>query len=425
MKKSSVIIAVLVFLIAGLYICYNIYLGSVSNIDTTYAVMSQADNSVKTDCFIVRDEYHSSGKSNSAIITNSGNGIYIPYVSDGSRVAAGDIIALFFSSEENAKAYREKKFLEETLDYYNKLQSQSVLTTLDVDKLEKSINENIVLLTSSIEDNNFGSAAYTLSTLKYDISAKKIATGEKIDFSEQIKTLNSQIKSLSSRAGSYSAIRADFPGCFISSVDGYETCADYSRAQHLNVSEIDSLLSTEPNEVSPNTIGKLIDEYNWYAVCKVPKSSLEKINIGNKVVADFENTNVSKLQMTVASVSPVSDGYASVVLVSNEMNSDIAHLRKEKIHIIVDSFEGIKVPREAIRSSTHPDEAITDETGSSGNLCVYILYGQVIRQRNIRVLYFGQDYAIVEKETDNSDALKLYDRIITKGRNLYDGKIIN
>lgn len=423
MKNKWALLYVAVFVFIAAYAAYNLYLRSISDIDTQYAVLAETYSTVDTECFVIRDENHGEGK-NTAIIKNSGKGVYIPYVEDGSRVASGDIIALFFSSEKSAKAYREKQILSRTLDYYKKLQNQTTLSTLDIDKLEKTINDNLISYISACENNNYSSVSEILDTLKYDISSKKIATGEKIDFSVEISSLESQISELSKSSDNYTAIRAQFPGCYISTVDGFESSADYTEVSSLTVNGVNSLLRSEPSKVSSSAIGKIIDEYNWYAVCNIPKDSLEKLYIGKKVLVTFENTNVSLTDMEVYSISPVTDGYSSVVLVSNMMSPDIALLRKEKIKIVIDEFEGLKVPREAIRNAETSDTANASDIAQSQNLGVYIRYGQVVRFRKIDVIYFGDDYAIVSRNTESSDSLKLYDMIITKGRNLYDGKII-
>lgn len=423
MKNKWALLYVAVFVFIAAYAAYNLYLRSISDIDTQYAVLAETYSTVDTECFVIRDENHGEGK-NTAIIKNSGKGVYIPYVEDGSRVASGDIIALFFSSEKSAKAYREKQILSRTLDYYKKLQNQTTLSTLDIDKLEKTINDNLISYISACENNNYSSVSEILDTLKYDISSKKIATGEKIDFSVEISSLESQISELSKSSDNYTAIRAQFPGCYISTVDGFESAADYSKVSSLTVNEVNSLIESEPSKVSSSAIGKIIDEYNWYAVCNIPKDSLEKLYIGKKVLVTFENTNVNLTNMEVYSISPVTDGYSSVVLVSNMMSPDIALLRKAKIKIVIDEFEGLKVPREAIRNAETSDTADASDISQPQNLGVYILYGQVVRFRKIDVIYFGDDYAIVSRNTESSDSLKLYDMIITKGRNLYDGKII-
>lgn len=424
MKKSSLIFLIIITLFIGAYTAYNIYLRTLSDFETQYAVLSNEYETVEADCFVVRDENQGDGKNNRAIIKNSGQGVYIPYVEDGSRVAAGDTIALFFTSEDDAMSYREEKSLKESLDYYKKLQNQSVMSTLDVDKLEKTVNDNITSMVSQIEKNDYTSVFDIVSELKYDISAKKIATGKATDFSKQINSIEKKIKKLSVRGDSYKAIKAPFPGCYISSVDGFESAIDYKKVSDITCEKLKDILKSDVSKVSDSCIGKIISGYNWYAVCNLPKSSLEKISVGKSVYVSFADTNVSLIEMKVSSVSPISGGEAAVILSSNRMDSDIAVLRKEKIRIILDEFEGLKIPREAVRNSEEPESFNTEADLKGKNLGVYIQYGQVVRFRKINVIYYGDNFVIAERETENQDALKLYDMIITKGRNLYDGKLI-
>ena len=42
----------------------------------------------------------------------------------------------------------------------------------------------------------------------------------------------------------------------------------------------------------------------------------------------------------------------------------------------------------------------------------------------VNVIYSDDDYMICEKQTDDEKVLRLYDEVIVKGKNLYDGKIV-
>ena len=54
---------------------------------------------------------------------------------------------------------------------------------------------------------------------------------------------------------------------------------------------------------------------------------------------------------------------------------------------------------------------------------VFILHGSTLEFRKINVIYWGEDYIICSQEPDD-DYLKLYDRIVTEGKDLYDGKVV-
>ena len=72
-----------------------------------------------------------------------------------------------------------------------------------------------------------------------------------------------------------------------------------------------------------------------------------------------------------------------------------------------------------MRSAESPESDNTADINDKEKLGVYIVYGQLIKFRKIEVLFFGDDFVVAKRDTESSDALKLYDKIITKGRNIY------
>ena len=40
------------------------------------------------------------------------------------------------------------------------------------------------------------------------------------------------------------------------------------------------------------------------------------------------------------------------------------------------------------------------------------------------MLFSNDSYMICEKQTDDENVLRLYDEVVTRGKNLYDGKIV-
>ena len=128
--------------------------------------------------------------------------------------------------------------------------------------------------------------------------------------------------------------------------------------------------------------------------------------------------------MTVASITTENGETAGVVLKSGLMNSEIANLRKEKIVVTLKEYSGLKIPKEAVRKEI---KTVKNNDGTEAEkevMGVYILYGQVVRFRTINALYSDADYVIAENDTEDKGSISLYDMIITKGRELYDGKIV-
>ncbi len=128
--------------------------------------------------------------------------------------------------------------------------------------------------------------------------------------------------------------------------------------------------------------------------------------------------------MTVHSISEAIDDKCAVVLKGNLMNKDIAALRKEKIQIITETYSGLKVPEQALRRVETETENDDGKKETEKVLGVYVLYGQVVRFRRIDILQSCGDYVVADVSEKSKGEIALNDMIITKGRNLYDGKVV-
>ena len=85
--------------------------------------------------------------------------------------------------------------------------------------------------------------------------------------------------------------------------------------------------------------------------------------------------------------------------------------------VVKSQYEGLKVSKKALRF-------IEDKEGNQQQ-GVYVVIGMQMDFVPVKILYFGEDFVICEKQTSNEQRVrKLYDNVIVKGRNLYDGKII-
>ena len=115
---------------------------------------------------------------------------------------------------------------------------------------------------------------------------------------------------------------------------------------------------------------------------------------------------------TVESINRGSKGEEAAVVFSCEnMNSELAGMRNISFNIINKTYSGLRVSSKALR--------VKGKTKG-----VYVLSGQEVKFRKVTVLYSGESFIICQKETDGDDRLKLYDEVVTEGKNLYDGKVV-
>ena len=66
-----------------------------------------------------------------------------------------------------------------------------------------------------------------------------------------------------------------------------------------------------------------------------------------------------------------------------------------------------------------------EKTGEEKTVkCVYVLSGNVVKLKYIDILFNGGDFVIAKSNTTQTGYVRLYDRVIIKGDDLSDGKIV-
>lgn len=414
----SVAVAACLALLSVTYVCYGIYTNDISRITTEPVTVSQVDQAVEAKCFVVRDEARLTNAGvNTSVLISSSDGVYVASVSDGARVAANDKVAVCFKSASDAQLFSRLETLDEKLDYYRRLQKQSVLSSVDVGALDNRINSYIGDYVDCLERNELSGLSGIVTEIEHNITTRQLATGTKIDFSSIISSLESQRSALSAKKPSVSFLSTNHAGCFVSAVDGYEKKAVYSEVASLGVKGIDGLISSSPESVPDNVYGKVIGKFEWYAVCTVPDSVLTMISTGSNVTVRFEDAGNLELKMKVKSISDGQDGRLALILSSSVMNEQIAGLRIENVGITLKSYEGYKVSKSALRQN------------EDGDMGVYILYGNTAKFKKVSIMYYGSNFVMVapadSSDENNITQLKLHDNIIVKGRDLYDGKLLS
>ena len=80
--------------------------------------------------------------------------------------------------------------------------------------------------------------------------------------------------------------------------------------------------------------------------------------------------------------------------------------------VVSAEYSGLRVPKSALR-------VIDSKTG------VYVVTGMQIKFVTVNVIYSDNSYIVCEQQTSTDTVLRLYDDVVVKGRNLYDGKIVS
>ncbi len=391
------------------YVSYNVYLMAFEKVETVTATEKTVNNSITTKGFFIREEKY---------INNSATGTVIPVAKDGKKVSQGNTVAVAFSNDEDAATYTRIQTLNSELESYLKLDALSPSAAVDTKGLDSSIDDAISGLVDTIATGELDELGDEFVSMRDSITKKQIMLGADYDFQGIIEGLHSELDMLTAKNIKTNVIKADGSGYYISKVDGYENVIDYKAVESIKPEQVESLFNVQPAAVPNNVMGKLVTSFNWYIVTKLDIKDISNLQPGSFVTVDFPYSSTSALKARVVSINVSGANTAAVVLSCNIMDEELANMRSEDIEIIFSSVTGYRVPTKAVR----------EVDGVKG---VYILRSNYITFRKINILWSSEEYVVTGDVKDSNDVviqddeIKLYDEIIVKGKDLYDGKAIS
>lgn len=402
--KADTALLIVFFLVVAGYVIFHIYSAVNVELETVTAVKSTVYETVETKALVIRDEQ---------LINEQADELTVACVEDGEKVKVNGNIAMRFSSTESAANYSKLKDLHSQLDQYIELQNRNSATATDVRTLDKeTLNEvNSYIRAASYGDIN------SLSSHNAEINEKLIKyqmlIGEKIDFSTVTKNLQEQINGINAASAEPTGyITTDKSGVFSSYIDGLESAFDYGNVRNLTVKELNSYFEkAEKNESTGGSFGKLINSYEWYMCCVVNTSDISDIKNGDVIEVAVKDTD-AVLDCVVVSGADVPLGQEQTVLVlrSSQMDSTIAAMRYEDIEIHTAAYTGFKLPSSVIH------------VNDNGEKCVYALVSNKAVERQSKIIYSTKDFVVLYDDEPTSKSIRYYDQIITKGKELHDGK---
>ena len=423
--KTVVIMLCVAAAIVLAYAAQGIYFSYTGSVETEYIFQTDDKQMVSAEGFVVRDENRTENKKNLSILEKTEGRTYVPIVSDSASVAKGQTIAISFENEQDAKAYNESLTLQEKIDHLTQLQDQGSVSHINVMTLNSEISSAVNDYMKIIESGDYSDLDSAAQNISYKITTRQLATGTKLNFSPLISDYKKQKKALLKTISGKKNVSTEYAGYFVSTVDGFESAADYNSIAEGKIDSdgVEKLLSKK-GEDTANAFGKIIGQHTWYFVLDLPLGDATAFKTGCYVDVSFPDKGVNNLSMSVQSVSSRAGDKVSVVLKCTSMNKEISALRKEKAQITVKTYTGLRISNEALTS---------DENGTEG---VYILSGKRVSFKPVNIIHYGENYVIatavtfynedgsVDYEKTSENEIKAFDRVITKGRNLSDGKVI-
>ena len=407
-----------------LYFSYSIFTYLADPLTTTIAYEYRSDEAVTVSGYLVREE---------EVLTSSGGLVYITR-NEGERISAGGSVATLYASQQALDQAMELEQLEEQLEQLEFAQSVAS-GSQQVLRLDSDIMDSVFALRAGAASGDLSDISSQSDSLRAMILKRSYTysgVGEE-QMQQQIDTLFQQISALRTTSqGSSSRITTERSGYFSALADGYEGVLTPESLETLTPSALRSL---QPASVSEDSVGKMIYGTTWYYVTAMAVEDMGKMAVGDTVTLRFMSGLDQDLSMEVHDISDEENGERVVVLSCEDYLSNTTLLRHQNAQLIFHTYSGIRVPVGALRVVT---DVITDEDGNQTEVsatAVYCRMGRWARLKPVKVLYQGEDYYLVEADTESlsgmgetqreSRILRGGDEVILTASDLYDGKVID
>lgn len=429
-KKIRTLGAVVLAFLVLLYVGYQAYQATHQSIRIETAMYGEVSDVLQAQGFILRNE---------TVIDESYSGVLSYRVADGSRVSRGGVIADIFSNESDAASQRELDQLDQEIENLQSLSQTANFYVANPSMLGDQIYSALEGISQLVNENDFSGLNTQKGELQNALIRRQLITGEESaeDYSQRISQLQSQRDTLASQTGSATgSILAPEAGYFISTVDGLENVMDISQVESITVAQAEELLEQQPS--STDAVGKICQDFNWYAVCVFDEDDMVRFEGVEDVYLDIPFASTEQIPAKVlARNSDGESGKTAVVFQCSTMDADIAAVRNEAIQVTVNTYSGVLVNERAIRFAdveyTTTDEAGNTVTQVQENVKgVYVLYGGQLEFVQVFTDQTVNGYAICRTDLTEEEqsmlvtdsTIQLYDQVVVEGTDLYDGKIV-
>ena len=401
MKKTSPLMKILpiaVLTAVLVYFAVQLYNYLSDPVNTTLVVAGQAEDTIALNGWLLRDEE----------VLPAQSGTLSRARQEGERVGVGQVLARVYANDGALQTVSQIETLELQLQ-----QLQFALTSyLNPDaalKLDTSITGDILTLRQSLTGGDYTAAEGDIAPLKAAVLKRDHPYASQEEIQTEIKSVEGQIKSLeASLSGTTVTVRAS--GTYSAVCDGYETVLTKAFLEDVTPGKLARLRPVDQQ----SNMGKLIYGDTWYYVVTLPEEQASYLKSQGAVTLRFAKGFDQNIRMQVVSVSAPEDGQAAVTLSCRKYLAQTTLLRHQAADVILRTYEGLRVPSNALRVS---------EEGVTG---VYCVDGSTAAFRPVTVLYQGQGYALVRAADGASDTqtLRVGDEVIATAGALSDGKVI-
>lgn len=355
--------------------------------DTEEAVLVTINEDIPFKGVIIRDE---------TVITYDGEGVLDYAYPDGSKISVGNTVAEVYPSDDAIVTNNKIAALDEQIEALKTSQDPGLTQSVQPETIKQNLDKEYKTLLANIVSQDYEAVSLSKKSMSQALNIYSIATGTEDDYDSTLKRLTDQRNALAQNASKATGrITASTTGYFVSYADGYEDKLSKKDIAYLTEKDVKNAIKKK-REPAKNAIGKMFTDYSCYIAGVIEADP----RITDGAVLQMA-TNSSKNIYDVKVVSAKTTGENNEMLVvfsCDRLDETLVESRVKCFKLIFDEYQGIKVPRDAIRFR-------------GLDKGVYVILGKDITFKKIDVIYEGDDF-VLSKNTAKEDYLLLYDQIL-------------
>ncbi len=388
------------------FVCYlsiQIYLMNANSVDTVRATEGYINDSIIAQGIICRQE---------TVLTRNEGGVVDYLAENGERVSGGHHLADVYPSSADLENIRLLRNRQSMLDDIQRAESYFTNSAVDMTSTRKELTGQLSGLALMSDSDAYESINDELAALTLNLNKIGVATGRATDFTAAKQQLQSEIATTQSAINRpVNSLYAPYTGYFLQSADGYENIATVDNFVSYSYDDGFSIIDQLQYSPSDNSYGKIITDYKWSICVYLDEHQCSELKEGKTVQLSIDVGSNEFMKATVERIVDKGDKNL-VVLQCTTMSDAAASARVTDCEILFKQYTGIKIPKSAVR--------FDDEQ----NMGVFVNFSNIVNFKKITPVYEDDNYMIVPVARDANNQIKLYDAIIVKGRNLYDGKYL-
>lgn len=398
--KYTRILATSAGILLIVYLLYQTVFTSLSSIKTETAIAYTAEETISAEGYIIRDE--------TIITSDDAKGGVLNYeIADGNRVAKGGKVAGVYKSERDVEIKAQIAELDNQISNLSVVCNMDMSNVTDLSRIDNQIKTGLIDLLDSVDGGDYSSLSAAADEYLTLLNKRLVAIGAETNFSARLATLQSRKAELEAQLGTAIDITSESAGYFVSSIDGYENVLGTDSVKTLTKEQLESIKPEDTK--TENVIGKTVDSVDWYIATVLSFEDSLKFTEGQALRIRVPLQTATELPVTVEKINrDAASSETVIVFKCGYMNGELSLIRTQPLTIIVSSSEGLYVPNDARR-------IVDNQMG------VFVKTGNAVKFKPIEVIYNGTGFVICKKDGE----LRLYDEVIVKGNDLYDGKIVN